>query len=98
MEKAIVVRLKKGKKTFEILTHHGTVEPWRAGTGSWDAVPVLDRVIDHKGEPWTKADLMEAFETDDTTAVMQEVARKGELQHNAEVGGGVARARTVDQA
>jgi ribosome maturation protein Sdo1 len=31
MEKAIVVRLKKGKRTFEVLTHHGKVATWSDG-------------------------------------------------------------------
>ena len=45
MEKPIVVRLKKGKKTFEALTHHGAVELWRAKRADWSTVLVAEAVF-----------------------------------------------------
>lgn len=80
-----MVRLKKGKKTFEILTHHGTVEPFREGKLGWDKVPVADRVFKNssKGEVFTDAELIEAFETANVEEVMKQIAMKGELQTNA---------------
>lgn len=61
MEKAIVVRLKKGKRTFEVLTHHGKVGAWRDGKADWNDVLFVDRILDHKGEQYTHDILVEAF-------------------------------------
>jgi len=83
MEKAIVVRLKKGKRTFEVLTHHGKVATWRDGKTDFSEVLFVDRVLDHKGEQYTAEELKEAFGTDDQNTILQEICRHGEVQTNA---------------
>ncbi len=80
MEKAIVVRLKKGKGHFEVLTHHGAVEQWRAKKLGWDKVCVADAVFkdSKKGERCSDAELVEAFGSSDMATVCQLICEKGE--------------------
>jgi ribosome maturation protein SDO1 len=86
MEKAIVVRLKKGKGVFEVLTHHGAVEQWRAKKLGWDKVCVADVVFkdSKKGDRCSDAELVEAFGTSDVATVLQLVCEKGEVQQTAD--------------
>jgi ribosome maturation protein Sdo1 len=59
------------------------VQPWRDGKGDWHDVMYADRVLNQKGEQWTNEELKESFATDDQVAIMQEIAKHGDIQTNA---------------
>lgn len=78
-----VVRMKKGGKRFEIACYKNKVMSWRSG-----AEKDLDEVLQttsvftnvSKGQVAKKEDLVNAFGTEDQTAICKEILAKGELQ------------------
>ncbi|XP_043910141.1 ribosome maturation protein SBDS [Protopterus annectens] len=78
-----VVRMKKGGKRFEIACYKNKVVNWRSG-----AEKDLDEVLQttsvfmnvSKGQVAKKEDLVNAFGTEDQTAICKEILAKGELQ------------------
>ncbi len=50
------------------------------GKGDWNNVMSVDRILNHKGEQVRNEDLVEAFGTDDHVAIMQDIARHGEIR------------------
>lgn len=83
--KSGVVRLKKGKQTFEVLVNSGTVEKYRSGNINWDKVPFVDAIFKNssKGDRYTNSDLKKAFNTDNLTECMQTIVEKGEYRLDA---------------
>lgn len=78
------MRLKKGKKRFEIACYKNKVLEYRAGTESdLDEVLQISQVFTNvsKGALAPKADLQKAFGTNTTTdQILLEILTKGELQ------------------
>lgn len=81
-KKPVVVRLKKGKKQFEILVNHGTVEKYREGKLGWNKVAYVDQVYKNssKGDRATTSDLKAQFKTNNIDECMQIIAKTGDLQ------------------
>lgn len=82
MSKPIVVRLIKNKKTFEVLTNHGTVKLFREGKMSISKVTASDEVYKNssKGDRYTHDELKSTFGTSNATDCITEILMKGELQ------------------
>lgn len=82
----MLVRLKKGKKTYEVMVNEGMVAKYREGKVTrLDDVVVAPMVFVNAGKG-TKASadqLKGAFETDDVTAVIETILRTGEAQESA---------------
>ncbi len=80
------MRLKKGKVHFEVMTHHGAVELWRAQKLGWDKVCTADVVFtdSKKGQRASEAELLEAFGTHDMNEALRIICEKGEVQQNAD--------------
>jgi ribosome maturation protein SDO1 len=83
----MIVRLKKGKKTFEVLTNDGAVTKFRE-----NKLKNLDQVIASgddvfldigKGKKASRDELTAAFETEDVRAIQEIIVRKGEVQLSA---------------
>lgn len=82
----MLVRLKKGKKTYEVIVQEGMVQKFRDG-----AVKQLDEVVAtpvvflnaSKGTKASAEQLKDAFDTDDVDAVLRVVLQKGEAQESA---------------
>jgi ribosome maturation protein SDO1 len=82
----MLVRLKKGKTTFEVLTKDGQVTKYRDKlVRSLDEVLVSDDVWTNvsKGQKASKDQLLAAFETDDEKAILEQILQKGEQQLSA---------------
>lgn len=83
----MLVRLKKGKTNFEILTKDGTVTKYRE-----ESLKSLDDVLASgddiftnisKGEKASKEQLVAAFSTDESRAILEQIVLKGEVQLSA---------------
>jgi rRNA metabolism SBDS family protein len=82
----MLVRLKKGKKTFEILTNDGAVTKYREKKLKFDQVIASgdDVFLDvGKAKKASRDELMAAFETDDVRAIQEIIVTKGEVQLSA---------------
>lgn len=82
----MLVRLKKGKTTFEVLTRDGAVTKYREGAiRNLDDVVVSEEVWTNisKGQKASKEQLMNAFETDDNKTVLEQIVTRGEHQLSA---------------
>jgi ribosome maturation protein SDO1 len=82
----MLVRLKKGKTTFEVLTKDGQVTKYRdKQLKSLDDVLVSDDVWTNvsKGQKASKDQLLAAFETDDPKVILEQIVQKGEQQLSA---------------
>ncbi|ORZ34056.1 SBDS protein C-terminal domain-domain-containing protein [Catenaria anguillulae PL171] len=78
-----VVRLKRGGKRFEIACYKNKVLEWRNGVETdLDNVLQTDSIFVNvsKGQLAKEDDLQSAFKTTDSTAICQEILKKGELQ------------------
>lgn len=78
-----LVRLKKGKKRFEIACYQNKVQDWRSGVEKdLDEVLQIPRVFFNvsKGLVAPNEDLDKAFGTHDTDKVVLEILSKGEIQ------------------
>lgn len=80
-----LVRLKKGKKTFEVMTNPGTVLKFRAGKGPMSDVLYAEIIFKNasKGDRASDEDLQEAFETTDIKEIGEIIVKDGELQVSA---------------
>ncbi|ODQ63154.1 Shwachman-Bodian-diamond syndrome protein [Nadsonia fulvescens var. elongata DSM 6958] len=77
------VRIKKGKKRFEIACYQNKVQDWRKGIEkNLDDVLQIPQVFTNvsKGQIAPHADLKAAFGTTDTNEIILEILKKGELQ------------------
>lgn len=85
-KKPISVKLKRGKNTYEILVHHGTVDRWRDGKLGWGKVTYADEVFKNasKGDRYTDNDLESEFGTCNVEECMQIIAREGDVQLTTE--------------
>lgn len=81
----MLVRLKRGKKTFEVLVNEGTVPKYRDGKLKLNDVVVTPTIFINmsKGEKASADLLNSAFETDDVTAVIDTILRTGDAQESA---------------
>lgn len=78
-----VVRLKRKGKRFELACYKNKVLSWRAGhEEDLDEVLQIDRIFSNvsKGIVANSKDLMAAFKTEDTSKIVLEILRNGELQ------------------
>lgn len=78
-----LVRLKKGKKRFEIACYMNKVQDWRANVEKdLDEVLQIPRVFLNvsKGLVAPNGDLEKAFGTSDTDKIVMEILNKGEIQ------------------
>lgn len=80
--KPILVKLKKEGVLYEVLTHHGMVEPFREGRIGWSKVPYVDGVFKNSqaGTKFTDSQLQSSFGTSDINEVMKTIVMHGELQ------------------
>lgn len=82
----MLVRMKKGKTTYEVMVQEGMVNKFRDG-----AVNRLDDVVvtqtvwlnASKGLKASSDQLKQSFETDDVQAVLETILRRGEAQESA---------------
>lgn len=83
----MLVRLKRGKTNFEVLTREGSVTKYREkALKSLDDVLVSgDDIFTNisKGEKASKEQLLAAFKTEDSRSVMEEIVTKGEVHLSA---------------
>lgn len=81
----MLVRLKRGKKTYEVMVQEGLVPKYREGNLSISDVVLTPTVFTNasKGEKASADQLQSAFETDDVNAVIDQILRKGEAQESA---------------
>lgn len=80
-----LVRIKKGKKRFEIACYQNKVQDWRAKVEKdLDEVLQIPQVFTNvsKGQVANNDDLMKAFGSTDHDAIIQEILDKGEIQLN----------------
>lgn len=80
-----IVRLKKGKQVFEVITNEGSVLKYREGNLGWDKVLVTDVIFKNssKGDQANETDLESAFDTSDHQKILQSIVEKGDLQVSA---------------
>jgi len=80
-----IVRLKKGKQTFEVITNEGAVLKYRSGDTAWDQVLVTDTIYKNcgKGDQANEEDIRTAFDMSDMKEVLKNIIEKGELQVSA---------------
>ena len=81
-----VIKMKKGKSTYEVLTHPGTIDGYRAGTSSVEDTLAVEAVYKNssKGETLSLAELTGAFEGCETELeVAVAILDGGEVQLNA---------------
>lgn len=82
----MLVRLKKGKKTYEVMVQEGMVAKYRDGTVTQlDDVIVTPMVFTNssKGTRASAEQLTESFQTDDMLDVIKHILEKGEAQESA---------------
>lgn len=86
MSKPIIVKYKKDGHNFEILTHHGKVEPYKEGTIGWSNVPYIEAIFKDsaKGDRYTDFQLKESFGTSSIEECMKIIVDRGELQLTSE--------------
>lgn len=78
-----MVKLKKGKKRFEIACYQNKVQDYRNGVEKdIDEVLQINQVFINvsKGQVASKDDLLKAFQTTDVDAIIKEILYKGEIQ------------------
>lgn len=85
MSESIVVKLKKGNNTFEVLAKPGTVEKYRNDQLGIDKVYLIDNVYKNtkKGDMWTNQELENAFGTTNIKTIIEDILRNGEYQMTA---------------
>lgn len=79
----LLVRLKKGKTTFEVMVHEGQVTKYRDGNVKRVEDVVVTDVVwtnAHKGTRASSEQLTSAFGTDSTAAVIKQILDKGDSQ------------------
>lgn len=82
----MLVRLKKGKKTYEVMVNEGMVAKFRDGSvNRIDDVVVTPLVFLNasKGTKASAEQLKDAFQTDDVQVVLDLILKKGEAQESA---------------
>lgn len=82
----MLVRLKKGKKTYEVMVEEGMVAKYREGkvTRVDDVVAAPIVFINaSKGTRASAEQLNESFQTDDVNAIIETILQKGEAQESA---------------
>ena len=79
---AQIVRYKKGKHSFEILTKPGSVRLFLTGKLGWDKVLSADAIFTNskKGNIARNQDLITVFGTDDVNKCAETMVREGEAQ------------------
>ena len=80
-----LVRMKKGKKRFEIACYQNKVQDWRLKVEKdLDEVLQIPQVFINvsKGQVANNDDLQAAFNTTNQDAIIQEILNKGEIQLN----------------
>lgn len=78
-----VVRMKKGKKRFELACYQNTVHDFKSGVEkNIDDVLQINQVFMNvsKGQVASSEDLKAAFNTTDIDSIVQEILKKGEIQ------------------
>eukprot|EP00475_Leptophrys_vorax_P043299 TRINITY_DN828_c0_g1_i5.p1 TRINITY_DN828_c0_g1~~TRINITY_DN828_c0_g1_i5.p1 ORF type:complete len:235 (+),score=75.53 TRINITY_DN828_c0_g1_i5:946-1650(+) len=77
-----LVRLKKGKATFEVVTNEGSVLKYREGKLPWNSVLAVDIVFKNfsRGLRASEKEIADAFNTEDPVEAMKAIVEKGELQ------------------
>lgn len=78
-----LVRLKKGKKRFEIACYQNKVQDWKSGVEKdLDEVLQIPRIFLNvsKGVVALNEDLQKSFKTTDNDKIILEILQKGELQ------------------
>lgn len=85
MSKYIIVKLKKGKTTYEILSHHGAIEKWKENgkkENDWQHCLYSDEIFKNlsKGERPTKEELLVSFGDIDQKTILQIIASDGDIQ------------------
>ncbi|GEM_PF-2309712 len=82
-EKPTVVKYKKGGKTFEVLVHLDAAQSWRSGkkVDFESEVWALDAVFENasKGKRASAQELEMTFQTDDLSAIAQQIVKEGQL-------------------
>lgn len=80
-----LVRYKKGKQSFEIITKPNSVRLYKEGKLSWNKVLVADAIFinSKKGNIAKSSDLVKAFNTDDVDKCAQMIIKDGEAQVSA---------------
>lgn len=75
----IVVKYKKGGKSFEILCHGGTVEPFRNGKCQIDQCLIAEEIFSNasKFQKVKSSDLKKTFGTDDKMECIQMILSEG---------------------
>jgi ribosome maturation protein SDO1 len=83
----MLVRLKKGKTTFEVLTNDGSVTKFRDKQlkSLQDVLVSGDEIYTDlkKGAKASKEQLVGAFATDDVNVILEQIILKGEVQVSA---------------
>lgn len=82
----MLVRLKKGKKTYEVLVNEGMVNKYRDGSLTKVSDVVITPVVflnSTKGDKASSEQLKSVFDTDDVNNVIDIILRTGEAQESA---------------
>lgn len=76
-----IVRYKKGKKVFEVVTNPGSVRKYREGKLKWPSVLVADQVFTNfrKGNVANATDLINVFGTNNSDTILQTIVSEGNL-------------------
>lgn len=81
----MLVRLKKGKTTFEVMVQEGKVAQYREGIVKKIADVIVTDIVwtnAHKGTRASSEQLKNAFNTDDVQAIMKQIIEHGESQQS----------------
>lgn len=80
-----IVRLKKGKRVFEVLTNEGSADEYRLDKLTLDQTVITPMVFKSctKGDRYNSQDLRDAFSTDVVTEVIRIILLGGEIQHSS---------------
>jgi ribosome maturation protein SDO1 len=86
MSKIQVVKYKKGKNSFEIITKPGSVKLFLAGKLGWDKVLAADAIFTNysKANLARNSDLKAVFGTDDINKCAEIMVREGDSQVSAD--------------
>eukprot|EP01091_Cochliopodium_minus_P019887 TRINITY_DN8508_c0_g1_i1.p1 TRINITY_DN8508_c0_g1~~TRINITY_DN8508_c0_g1_i1.p1 ORF type:complete len:255 (+),score=65.51 TRINITY_DN8508_c0_g1_i1:39-803(+) len=84
-DKKQIIKMKKGKTTYELLVNHGSVDKWKEDgkkEEDWRKVLYVDDLFKNssKGERPTKEELAESFGNFDLKTIQQTIAFSGEIQ------------------
>jgi ribosome maturation protein SDO1 len=76
-----IVRYKKGRVVFEVVTKPGSVRKYRAGKLGWNNVLIADQVFSNfkKGNVAKSSDLVSVFGTNNSQTILETIVREGEL-------------------